>query len=170
MSVPGDAPGQVVRCPRCEATFSAPDLTPKKTDREVTTTSSGSDTPGTGSWQNLADPLRRDLSVWFEFGSDEHPLMFLADRDPAGSDTGPAGLLVTDRRVLYRNREGQGSIDLDGDGELRLMKSGESYDLTFCHGRRSRHRRKLAHIGPDDAYELIHTLDELKRPLRVMRT
>ena len=92
MSVPGDAPEHAVRCPRCNAMFSAPDRTPLDTESEVTTTSTGSGTPGTGSWQALAGPARRDLSVWFEFGPDEHPLMFLADRDPAGSDTGPAGL------------------------------------------------------------------------------
>lgn len=132
LRVPGDAPEQAVRCPRCNVTFRASDRTPQDTESEVTTTSTGSGTPEIGSGQDLAGPPRRDLSVWFEFGPDEHPLMFLADRDPAGSDTGPTGLMVTDRRVVYRNREGQGPTTAtrpnrillveDNPGDVRLVQ------------------------------------------------
>ena len=120
-------------------------------------------------WTSIHQEVRRRLEEWFDAAPADQFQVYLAEVGLCDHEQGSAGVIVTNQRVVFCNEDNRGSVSLDGEGELQIKKTGTSYDVTFCHGRRMRHRRPVSRLDPDDAGRLIHTLDELKRHLRTVR-
>ncbi len=53
-------------------------------------------------WENLPFVVRTRVSTWFTKQSDERFLGFYSDEDFGRADTGLAGLVLTDRRIVYK--------------------------------------------------------------------
>ncbi len=57
------------------------------------------------------------LEAWFEPEPAEGSLIYLPNIDLAEGDAGLTGVIVTDQRIVFCNREERGSVSLDDQGE-----------------------------------------------------
>lgn len=123
--------------------------------------------PGDDQLMVVSDQVRARLSVWCRLASGEHFLKYVPDSDFTSHDAGRAGLVVTNQRVFYCKHHHRGSIGLDEHGELSLIKDGPFYEVHFRHDHQ---RRRLVRVRGQDGHDLIDLLDELNKPLRVVRS
>ncbi len=87
-------------------------------------------------WRKLSFPVRTRVSSWFKPAAGERFLGYFADLDFSRAETGNAGIVLTDRRLIYKKysttREYQveagGKLDIEADvrrAAIRISQAGE---------------------------------------------
>ncbi len=71
-------------------------------------------------WQQLSFAVRSKISQWFQSADDENFLGFYADQDFARSELGAAGLVLTDRRMVYKKYASHREYTLEEGGEVYI--------------------------------------------------
>ncbi len=71
-------------------------------------------------WKSLAVGVRVKLGQWFKPRSGEHFLGYYADRDFTQSDRGAAGVVLTDKRLVYKKYAALREYRLDHQGILEI--------------------------------------------------
>ncbi len=76
-------------------------------------------------WQTLSESARSRLNTWAKLHAGEIMRVYLRDADLSEAETGSAGLVVTDRRIIFHKYHRLQSIPLDQPGDL-LVKLDEN--------------------------------------------
>ena len=108
--------------------------------------------------------IRQRLANWCTFEPSESFVAYLPDSDFTVQDAGLAGVVLTNRRVIFCKHHTRGSLDLEAPGEISLLKKGQFYDL---HHRHDQRQRRLGRLRLKHGIELMETLAVLGSPLRV---
>ena len=69
-------------------------------------------------WQQLPFAVRSKISQWFKLAENERFLGFYADQDFAHAERGASGLVLTDRRMVYKKYAAHREYVLDKGGEV----------------------------------------------------
>ena len=71
-------------------------------------------------WRRLASPVRTRIAHWYKPRDGEHFLAYFRDTDFSRSETGSAGLVVTDRRLIYKKYSTLRQFDINEGGQLDI--------------------------------------------------
>lgn len=69
-------------------------------------------------WQKMPFAVRAKISQWFTQAEGENFLGYFADEDFSRSETGTAGLILTDRRMVFKKYASRREYKLDAAGTL----------------------------------------------------
>ena len=69
-------------------------------------------------WQQLPFAVRSKISQWFKLEENEQFLGFYADQDFAHAERGASGLVLTDRRMVYKKYAAHREYVLENGGEV----------------------------------------------------
>ncbi|MFP4355904.1 MAG: hypothetical protein ACLFUJ_12335 [Phycisphaerae bacterium] len=64
-----------------------------------------------GTWQALPLAVRNRINQWYHPGPDEKFVAYISDADFAKAEAGAAGLVVTDRRIVFRKSVSRVELD-----------------------------------------------------------
>lgn len=78
-------------------------------------------------WEAIPEKQRQRLANWFQWAEQEKFLIYLSDSDFAKKDEGLAGLVLTDKRIVFRKYQRQGVIPLGREGTLQFKE-----EQSFC--------------------------------------
>lgn len=106
-------------------------------------------------WRILGEECRRRLAVWCPFEPGEHFQLFLSDGDFGTRDKGLAGLVLTDRRLVYCKYHHRGALDLTKAATLHVRDEADFAQLTIenDHG-----KTKLVRLHQHDVPTLLEAL------------
>ena len=91
---------------------------------------------GSETWLQLPVECRERLAVWCNFEPREQFRIYLNDADFTTKDIGLAGVVVTDRRLIYHKYHHSGSISLDQEARLHIRAENNAARLTLEHSGR----------------------------------
>lgn len=109
-------------------------------------------------WALLPEQVRQRVTVWCRFQTRERFELYLNDAEMASRDAGLAGLVVTDRRMIYHKFHHNGQVDLASPGTLIVKKIDETFQLYYEGWNMPGHRVKLMKLKTDDLTTLTTTL------------
>jgi len=109
-------------------------------------------------WRQLGDECRRRLAVWCPFEPMEQFRLYLSDGDFGTRDKGLAGLVLTDRRLIYCKYHHRGAIDLSQPATLRIRDETDFAQLTI---ENLDGRTKLVKLHLHDVPTLLQALSYL---------
>ncbi|NJL31492.1 MAG: hypothetical protein HC898_07610 [Phycisphaerales bacterium] len=111
-------------------------------------------------WALLPEQVRQRVAVWCRFQTRERFMLYLNDAEMASRDAGLAGLVITDRRMVYHKFHHNGQVDLSSPGTLLLKKMDDFIQLYYEGWNMPGHRVKLVKLKPEDANNLAANLTE----------
>ncbi len=102
-------------------------------------------------WRSMSDKVRQRIGVWCRFERGETFKLYLNDADFTSNDAGLAGVVVTDRRLIYHKYRRSRSISLNQDALLHVATDAKVARLTLqSMGRAARcgkvHRAELPRL------------------------
>lgn len=115
-------------------------------------------------WKSLAVGVRIKLSQWYTPRSDEKFLGYFADKDFDKADRGSAGLVLTDKRMVYHKYQALREYPLDLGGKLDIDASRQIANIEIK--QTDRHDALLA-TTPLAASSLARTLTGLQKPWKI---
>ncbi len=107
-------------------------------------------------WRELSDKVRQRLNVWCGFEPMESFRLYLSDAEFGKHDYGLAGIVLTDRRLIYCKFHHRGQIPLEQEGILRAQPEGELANLTWQ--KPDGHTTKVAKLNLSDLAPLIKAM------------
>jgi len=111
-------------------------------------------------WRRLADRVRQRVAIWCKFEPGETFKLYLNDPDFIANDAGLAGLVITDRRLIYHMYRRSRSVCLNQDARLHISVDNTVARLTLeAHGRAAR----CGKLHKDDLPALIDALADATR-------
>ncbi|HAI11305.1 MAG TPA: hypothetical protein DCM28_06335, partial [Phycisphaerales bacterium] len=75
-------------------------------------------------WTSLDEKVRRRLEVWSHFQDGEQFRYFIHDADIPKKDEGLAGVVLTDRRLIYKKFHRQGDVEYGTNAQLIIRPDG----------------------------------------------
>ncbi len=75
-------------------------------------------------WTGLDETVRRRLEVWAHFMDGEKFRYFINDADMPKKDEGLAGVVLTDRRLIYKKFHRQGQVEFGTNAQLIIRADG----------------------------------------------
>ena len=75
-------------------------------------------------WTGLDETVRRRLEVWAHFMDGEKFRYFINDTDMPKKDEGLAGVVLTDRRLIYKKFHRQGQVEFGTNAQLIIRADG----------------------------------------------
>jgi DNA-directed RNA polymerase subunit M/transcription elongation factor TFIIS len=81
-------------------------------------------------WQQLPEHIRHRLSTWVAFEGGEHFQYYFNDAEFGKKDEGLAGVVLTDRRLIYHKYHRKGSVRYGENPKLILSPDGDFAGLT----------------------------------------
>lgn len=109
-------------------------------------------------WENLPFAVRERLSQWFTRQADEKFLGFYADDDFSRADAGLAGLVLTDRRLIFKKYGGCLEYSVERGGQIHVHASPKRATLEIIQPGR---QDAVCTTKPLTAGALVRTLSEL---------
>lgn len=109
-------------------------------------------------WRTIPPQVRHRLNVWFDFQAGEQFLGYFNDSDFAKNEAGLAGVVMTDRRVVYCKYHHHGQFNLDEDVLIAAIVDGQFVDLKAKHAGGT---RRLVRLRRGDAITLANMLRKL---------
>ena len=81
-------------------------------------------------WIRLDEKVRQRLGTWCEFEPGERFTHYLNDAEFGSKDEGLAGVVMTDRRMIYHRYHRRGSVRFDDkEAKLHLRPDGDDASL-----------------------------------------
>jgi len=115
-------------------------------------------------WQSLAAGVRIKLAQWYTQRSDEKFLGYYSDRDFDKADRGSAGLVLTNKRMVYRKYHALREYPLDRKGQIQIEATPSLANIEVSQPDR---REALLSTTPLAASSLARTLSNLKKPWKI---
>lgn len=115
-------------------------------------------------WKSLAVGIRIKLGQWYTPRADEHFLGFYSDRDFDRTERGTAGVVLTDKRMVYRKYAALREYPLDEGGVLEIEASRSVASVEISQPNR---RPAILSTTPLGASSLARSLTDLKRPWQI---
>ena len=109
-------------------------------------------------WAMLPEQVRQRVSVWCRFQTRERFQLYLNDAEMAQRDAGLAGIVITDRRLIYHKFHHNGQVDLASPGTLLMKKMEDCIQLYYEGWNMPGHRVKLIKLKHDDGPTLLTAL------------
>lgn len=106
----------------------------------------------------LPEQVRQRVSVWCRFQTRERFQLYLNDAEMAQRDAGLAGIVITDRRLIYHKFHHNGQVDLASPGTLLMKKMEDCIQLYYEGWNMPGHRVKLIKLKHDDGPTLLTAL------------
>ena len=75
-------------------------------------------------WIDLDEAVRRRIEVWVHFQEGEQFRYFISDADMLKKDDGLAGVVLTDRRLIYKKFHRQGQVEFGANAQLIIRPDG----------------------------------------------
>ena len=107
-------------------------------------------------WRALGDECRRRLGVWCPFEPMEQFRAYISDGDFGTRDRGLAGLVFTDRRLLFCKYHHRGSILLAEEGTIQIRDDGEFANIAI---ENADGRNRLVKLHQYDVDHLLAALE-----------
>ncbi|MEX2213155.1 MAG: hypothetical protein WD768_03440 [Phycisphaeraceae bacterium] len=82
-------------------------------------------------WRGLGDECRRRLGIWCPFEPMEQFRTYISDGDFGTRDRGLAGLVFTDRRLLFCKYHHRGSVNLSEPGTMQIRDEGDFSNIAI---------------------------------------
>lgn len=82
-------------------------------------------------WKALPFAVRRKISRWFTPGESERFLGYYADHDFARCESGAAGLVLTDRRMVYQKFNDHHEFDLARAGRINIVQKDKAIEVSI---------------------------------------
>jgi hypothetical protein len=115
-------------------------------------------------WQALAVGIRIKLGQWFTPKADERFLGYFADRDFAKTERGTAGLVMTDKRMVYHKYAALREYTLEEGGTLEIEATRAIANVEITQANR---KPAILATTPLAASSLARTLTGLKKPWQI---
>lgn len=115
-------------------------------------------------WQRLPFAVRTKISQWFQPGESESFLGFFSDRDFAHAERGASGLVLTDKRMVYKKYAAQREFVLEKGGELYIEATRSVASITVS---QPGERQAVLNSHPLAASSLAKTLSEMNLPWKI---
>jgi hypothetical protein len=115
-------------------------------------------------WQRLAFPVRNRIATWFKPDSDERFLAYFRDADFSRSETGTAGVVLTDRRIIYRKYATMREFDIGTGGKLSIKADARQAEV---HISQVGTREATLKSNPVSASHLAKALAKLEHPWKI---
>ena len=115
-------------------------------------------------WQRLAFPVRKRISLWFKLHDKERFLGYFADADFSRSETGSAGVVLTDSRLIYKKYGTKREYDVSAGGRLEIQADKRSAVIRIL---QSGTREAKLHSNPLAASHLAKALTKLSHPWQI---
>lgn len=109
-------------------------------------------------WRKLAFPVRTRISTWYKPVESERFLGYFADSDFSRAETGSAGVVLTDRRLIFKKYSSLREFKIEGGGRLRIEADKQR---AVIHISQSGERDALLHASPQSASHLAKALTKL---------
>lgn len=77
-----------------------------------------------GEWVDMHEQVRRRIEVWARFQNGEKFRYFINDADIPKKDEGLAGVVLTDRRLIYKKFHRQGQVEYGTHAQLIIRPDG----------------------------------------------
>jgi hypothetical protein len=97
-------------------------------------------------WGRLTEACRQRLGVWCALRPRERFRLYLSDADFGAHDAGLGGLVVTDRRLVFRKYHHHGTLDLAADATL-LVQVKEGFAHLTLQNQEGRSKLVKLHVG-----------------------
>ena len=114
-------------------------------------------------WKSLAVGVRQKLSQWYQPQTGERFLGYYADRD-FDSERGSAGLVLTDKRLVYKKFHALREYPLDRGGVLDIDATRTLANIEII---QKDQRDAILSTTPLVASSLARTLSDLKQPWQI---
>ncbi|MCP4592891.1 MAG: hypothetical protein GY842_19315 [bacterium] len=115
-------------------------------------------------WQRLPFAVRSKISQWFHPEESEDFMGFYADQEFARAERGAAGLVLTDRRMVFKKYAASREYDLKRGGELFIEATKATATISIT---QSGQREASLTSHPLAASSLAKTLTEMSFPWKV---
>ncbi len=110
---------------------------------------------GQTAWDTVPQQVRLRLEPWCSFQRGERFLGYFNDPDFSSNEAGLAGVVLTDKRLIYHKYRRLRSLSLHSPATLHLRKDGAVTRLTVTAGERRAKAGKMPHAKIS---EFLHTL------------
>ncbi len=117
-------------------------------------------------WREMEEVTRQRIAVWCDFEPRERFITYVADSDFSKRDAGLAGLVITDRRLVFHKHHRNGEVRFNEPATLYLRKGDNEVAVVLETGHS---RSRVGKIKPDDMHRVIDALANAER-LRVVVT
>ena len=115
-------------------------------------------------WKSLAVGIRIKLGQWYRPRSDEKFLGYFTDRDFDQTERGTAGVVLTDKRLIYKKYAALREYVLDKDGTLEIEATRATASVEIQQQDR---RAAILATTPLAASSLARTLSTLSKPWKI---
>ncbi len=119
---------------------------------------------GDDRWQRLAFAVRNRISHWYKPHEGEHFLAFFRDSDFQRTETGAAGLLLTNQRLIFKKYKTSCEYDIKTSGRLEIEADRKNATVRIT---QSGGREATLHSNPVAASHLAKTLAKMPNPWEV---
>ena len=113
----------------------------------------------TDAWSQLAEQCRHRIAVWCHFEAGEHFRLYLTDADFNRRDEGLAGLVVTDRRLVYCKYHHRGEVRF-ADGVKLLVREDKLVSRVYALTPAGRTRLVKLHAG--DTSRFLEAVEQMR--------
>lgn len=115
-------------------------------------------------WRRLSFPVRSKISSWFKPKEGERFLGYFADTDFSRAETGTAGVILTDHRMIFKKYSTLREYDMEAGGRIRIEADKRKADI---HISQPSTREATLHSTPLAASHLAKALSKLNHPWQV---
>lgn len=115
-------------------------------------------------WQRLSIPVRSRISSWFKLDQGERFLGYFSDTDFSRAETGSAGVVLTDRRLVFKKYSTHREFDVDAGGRLIIEADKRNAIVRI---RQDDANDATLRSNPTAASHLARALASLKQPWQV---
>lgn len=115
-------------------------------------------------WKSLAVGIRIKLGQWYKPRGDEKFLGYYSDRDFDKTERGSAGIVLTNKRMIYKKYSALREYPLDSEGTLDIEATKATANVEVAQRDR---RAAILSTTPLAASSLARTLTMLKKPWKI---
>jgi hypothetical protein len=117
-------------------------------------------------WRGLPLTVRNRIRQWFHPRRGERFVDYFPDRDFAKSEAGLSGLVLTNRRLIYKKYAAQRDYSITVPGELRIVQEGDRSRVEVAERGK---RPAVVNLDPSSAESLVDRLKSVNARLTVVQ-
>lgn len=115
-------------------------------------------------WRKLSFPVRTRISTWFKLNDGERFLGYFSDTDFSRAETGIAGVVLTDRRMIFKKYSTSRIYDVQRGGKLNIEADRKHAVVRIA---QAGERDATLNSNPATASHLARALSKLNQPWQV---